>query len=151
MRDWNTELGLARSGQAQVVILPRDPEAAYVYWELPEDHRPSSSATVTVLTKDSDGLRTEVHQFDVKEALGSRFVSVSHPGAVHICELKWSGGVERSEPTTMPRREAGNEGMSVVRVTMTDRGLKTEPAELDGGVLGRVESSPGDAPSSGEW
>lgn len=144
------DVAMARRGTAQVVMLPRDPETAYVYWEWPG--LGDGGATLTVYA--SGGVeRHAVTSFEISQECGGRFVTFGPPGTTHTCVLDHGDEQRESASVTAPSRESGDETPSFARVELTDRGLRREPAEHDHAVHGRfppAETSPpsSDAPTS---
>ena len=117
------------SGEFRLVMLPRDPERAYVYWEWPEPVTGSGVLTVYV---DGRSGRRQVECFDVEERLGGRFVAFGAPDRIHRCSLDWgTGRVEWSRPLRAPRRHGGDAPPRFVRVRSAHDGLHVEAVTVD--------------------
>lgn len=142
------EASMARSGRRQLVMLPRDPETAWVYWEWPSDQEDGSEGRLTVFVGRDEQPDNEVESHRVDDRFGGRFVSFGPPGAVHRCRLRFDGVDEWSQPVESPRRQAGERTPAFVRVRRTDRGLRAEPTDHEHPVHGTFRAPRWSAPSS---
>lgn len=147
MDDSRKEKAMSKRGTAQVVMLPRDPEMAYVYWEWPGASSPNETGQLTVYVK-GEVERHLVGSFDISEECGGRFVPFGRPGAIHICELQWGEDSLQSAPVGAPRRESGDKKPRFVRLQLTEKGSQTEPAEHEHAIRGRFPAAASDSPSS---
>ena len=136
-------VGMERAGRPQVVLLPRDPEVAYLYWEWPgAQANNGASATVSFLADAGDGVFQEIQSFEISDATGGRFLPFHRPGVPHRGELTWADEVHRSEDVIAPRREAGEESAAFVRVMWSDTdGLEVEPTEHEHFTHGRFPAA----------
>ena len=147
MKDELREAAMSRRGTAQVVLLPRDPEAGYVYWEWPDGPKHGESGRLTLYLQ-GEAQRHEIASFEIQEECGGRFVQFERPGALHVCELQWGEESLDSAPLKAPRRESGDDKPKFVRVELSQRGLDTKPAEHEHAVYGRFPAASISAPSS---
>jgi hypothetical protein len=104
-------IGLEQSGRPQVVLLPRDPNVAYVYWE-----SPTPGATLRLEVNGENGQIETVETFDVGETLGGRFVSFARPGALHRCQLEGEGFRVQTSWSQAPRTQPGSEPAGFVHI-----------------------------------
>lgn len=139
---------MARRQRHQLVLLPRDPEMAYVYWEWPQPPGSDQPATLLIYVDGSDQRRYTVGSFEVTDRRGGRFVPFGRPGAIHRCELTWGDHSEQSKPVRAPRRESGTDAPRFVRVELTEQGLRTEAADHDHPVHGHLPGGDIDISSS---
>lgn len=143
------QLGMAKAGKPQVVLLSRNPEVGYIYWEWPgAEANDQNPATLRFLVRGQGGDFEEVQRFEVVDALGGQFIQFSRPGAPHRCELAWSGRVCRSEVVSAPRREAAEEPAAFVQVHWTSDGLDVEPKAHEHATHGRFPAATVKAGSS---
>lgn len=134
--------------RAQVVLLPRDPETAFVYWQMPAG---SEEAELQVVVRDGAQANREVKRFSVDQARSGRFFQFAGPDMEHRCELSWSGGQVVSPWIRSPRRAPGTEPATFVRVEWAERGLLTAPVDHEVQGRGFFRARSGGAPSSGAF
>ena len=147
MSDSMPDLAMARRGKRQLVILPRDPERGYVYWEWHNGETTGEAGKLKVSVQTPDGWRP-IESFSVTDERGGRFIDFDRPATIHRCELSWGGEVEYSRPLLAPRRESGSSSPAFVRVQVTERGLQLEPTDYDHPVHGIFPAVDVNLPSS---
>ena len=147
MSDAMPDLAMATRGQRQLVMLPRDPERGYVYWEWSGDQTSGEAGKMTVSVRGADGWRP-IETFSVTDERGGRFIDFDRPGAMHRCALSWGGEVEKSPPLLAPRREPGDGSPAFVGVQLTEDGLQLVPTDYDHPVHGVFPAADFDLPSS---
>lgn len=138
----------ASTGRFQLVVLPRDPQKGYVYWEWPAAQQASSPAQLTLQVRDSDGSWRAVHSFEVTEKLGSRFFDFSAPDVLHRCCFEDADGARYSEPVKSPRRQPGGRPVQFVTQRPGADGLQVEPTDYDDPVHGSFPAAIHRPPSS---
>ncbi len=148
MGECDEPMAMAESGKFRLVMLPRDPDRAYVYWESPPGE--AETGRLTVFVEDGEQGRRQIDEFEVDDRCGGCFVTFDSPGALHTCRLEWGReSVETVRPVRAPTREPGDESPAFVRVRATGRGLEIEPTEHDHPVHGRFPAAkPGAGASS---
>jgi len=146
--------GMSHRGEAQLMLLWRDPEVGYVYWELIEEVRPRE-AWARLLRLGAGQESVELERWPVAEALSGRFVRVDESGARYRAELGHVGADGSfevrlsSEVSDAPRRGPGSAEPRFVRVNLKgERGLGWEPIEHIYPKLGRFLPGSGERPSS---
>lgn len=142
---------MARRGRRQLVMLPRDPERAYLYWEWPDDLIGEEAGEVAVSVKTPDGSWRRIKSFAVDETLGGRFIDFERPGAIHRAELRWRDQCEVSAPLAAPRRNPGDGAPVFVRLRFSAKGLQQMPTEYEHPVQGTFPVASVEAPSSSSW
>ncbi|WP_158542707.1 DUF4912 domain-containing protein [Lujinxingia litoralis] len=144
---------MSQRGETQLVLLWRDPEVGYVYWEV--DPALKEELWICLSKREgSEARRLEVERWRVDEALSGRFVRIEEPGARYQAEL-WRGDVVGSgepilcsEMSRAPRRAPGSGAERFVRVSWQERGLGFEPTEHRHPVRGRFAAGTGPRLSS---
>ena len=147
MEDSQKPMAMARRGAEQIVILPRDPETAYVYWEVPGLKASGQHATLTIYAQ-TKMERQVVDSFEITEECGGRFITYSRPDALQIGAIEWGEKRRESTPVRAPRRESGDDKPGFVRIQLGDQGLTRQPAEHKHAVHGRLPPASDDNPSS---
>ena len=135
------QAAMAAAGVPQLVLLPRDPKIAYVYWEWPDDEPGPDAGELTLLVEGPRGSRRVVESFEIRTRRGGRFIEFSRPDAIHCCKMQWGDLVVESDEVLAPRHESGDGAPEFVRVAVTERGLEVEPTEHEHPVHGRFPAS----------
>lgn len=146
--------GMSQRGETQLVLLWRDPEVGYVYWELTGEVRPREAWARLVRLEADDGVE-ELERWRVDEALSGRFVRADQGRARYRAELGEVGSDGSfkvrvsSEVSEAPGRGPGDGAPRFVRVMLSERrGLSWEPTEHSHPTLGRFLPGVGQRPSS---
>lgn len=146
--------GMSQRGETQLVLLWRDPEVGYVYWELAGELRPREAWARLVRLEAGDGVQ-ELERWRVDEALSGRFVRVDQGRARYRAELGEVGSDGSfkvrvsSEVSEAPGRGPGDGAPRFVRVRWSNtQGLGWEPTEHSHPTLGRFLPGEGARPSS---
>lgn len=129
----------------EVVVLPRDPEWGYVYWQRPPG---SDGAELRVIVDDADHGEQEVERFLAGEERGGRFFRFAGPDRRHRCELVWPEGTIESAWILSPRRAPGPKDVSFVQVEVGARGLLMKAVDHEVQGRGIFEARRRDLPSS---
>ncbi|WP_230467610.1 DUF4912 domain-containing protein [Lujinxingia vulgaris] len=145
---------MSQRGETQLVLLWRDPEVGYVYWELAGEVRPRE-AWARLMRLRSDREWEELERWRIDEALSGRFVRVDQGRASYRAELGVVGSDGSfevrvsSEVSEAPGRSPGEAAPRFVRVMLSEkRGLSWEPTEHTHPSLGRFLPGEGERPSS---
>ncbi len=130
---------LETSWREQVVLLPRDPFAAYVYWEVTQDafgeERPLIGRLLMLPSDESATFEREVFDFPVESVRDGRFVEFVGEDIRHVAEIGHRGEdgefrcLVRSEVVRSPRTFAGTDPAHFVAVQVTENGLQVRDVE----------------------
>ncbi|RDV37251.1 DUF4912 domain-containing protein [Bradymonadaceae bacterium TMQ3] len=145
--------GMSQRGETQLVLLWRDPEVGYVYWELVGEVRPRE-AWARLVRIHADERAEELERWRIEEALSGRFVRVDQGRERYRAELGVVGSDGSfdvhigSEVSEAPGRGPGQGAPRFVRVRLSERGLGWEPTEHAHPTLGRFLPGVGERPGS---
>ena len=107
----------------KVVLLPRDPRTAYVYWDVAE-----AGAKVVLEAMLPEGVEV-VDSFVVDEAKGGRFVRYGRPGVPHRCRVEAPSQTVQTAWSQAPREAPGEEPPAFVALEISKDGVLLEPTK----------------------
>ena len=149
---------LVALGRDRVVLLPRDPEGGYVYWELTAEGLSQAGAPsgprlrILIVARTDDG-ETIAEQFAIESWLDGRFINFHGEDIEYVARL----GVDidgefvpvaTSHSIRSPRSRAGDDEPEFVSVEMGEGGLTLTPTEHEHPELGTFKAASVDLPSS---
>ncbi len=126
-------------GHDRIVIVPRDPETAFVYWEITANGVARSGVRtldpqfeLRIRVRDDEGEPHVVFQASVSRWLDGTFVPFGELGAVHDAVVGVVNGREfvplaTSQIVRAPRSRAGQEDAEFVSIELDGRGIELTP------------------------
>lgn len=127
----------------KVVLLPRDPRTAYVYWDVAE-----GEAKVVLEAKVADGVEV-VDSFVAEGGKGGRFVRYARPGVPHRCRIEASTETVETAWTEAPREEPGKAKPAFVSLELSKEGVVLEPSKHHDPVRGEFPGAKVESRSAG--
>ncbi len=142
---------LVALGRDRVVLLPRDPDGGYVYWELTAEGLSRAAAPseprlrILIVTREEHG-ETIAHQFPIESWLDGRFVAFHGEDVEHVARLavEIDGNfvpLATSHPVRSPRNRPGNNTPEFVEVALSSDGLQLTPTEHEHPELGTFQAA----------